>query len=90
MTTPYWNSTQWADCGVNVGHAVYGDIHIHPPAPADRPRGVRHATTSPVSATRHAAVRSALNAFVRACERAVAALSSAGLMRPERRNDDID
>lgn len=84
------DGTQWADYGVNVGHTVNGGIHFHAPAPADGPSRPRHGTASPVSAKRHAALRSALFALARACARAGAALSSADLIRATRRSDDID
>ncbi|ANH94492.1 hypothetical protein A8713_27655 [Streptomyces sp. SAT1] len=90
MTAPYWDGIQWAGFGVNVGHGMYGDIHIHPSIPANgRPHG-RRRTLSPISAARHAEVRSALVTLVQACERAVAALSSTGLSRPEGRSEDHD
>lgn len=97
MTAPYKDSlrpegsgNQWADYGVNVGNDVYGDIHIHPPTQAGGPSWPWPETASPVSVTRHEALRSALAGLVRACEQAVAALASAGLTGPERRSDDID
>ncbi|MEV0446230.1 hypothetical protein AB0I84_43170 [Streptomyces spectabilis] len=83
MTAPYkaetrleGDNTQWADYGVNVGHAMYGDIHIHPPAlPADGPPRFRPQVASAISATRHTAARSALIAMVRACERTAEVLA---------------
>ncbi|KQX50817.1 MULTISPECIES: hypothetical protein [unclassified Streptomyces] len=81
---------QWADFGVNVGHAVYGDIHIHPAAPADLPARTRTAPPGRRAEPGHASVRAAVVDLVRACERAVAALSSAALTRWEGRDDDID
>ncbi|MGP3925244.1 hypothetical protein [Streptomyces sp. 8N616] len=87
MTAPYktppWRErgdSQWADYGVNVGHAVYGGIHFHPPAsPAARSRR-RNGTAHPARVTWHAAVRSALTDFARACGRAAAALA---YLRPD-------
>ncbi|MFH8218361.1 hypothetical protein ACH4C2_04100 [Streptomyces sp. NPDC018057] len=75
---------------MNVGHGMYGDIHIHPPVPADGRHHDRRRTLSPISAARHAEVRSALISLVHACERAVAALSSTGLPWPEGRSEDHD
>ncbi|MEV0258592.1 hypothetical protein AB0H82_30560 [Streptomyces sp. NPDC050732] len=71
------NASQWLDYGVNVGHTVNGDIHIHPPASADGPLRFRPRAANPISATRYIEVRSALAALTGACERAAAALSSA-------------
>lgn len=64
--------SQWADYGVNVGHAVYGDIHVHPPT-AWSMRW--NATVRPTHTTWHVAVRSALTDLTRACGRAAAALA---------------
>ncbi|WP_059008628.1 hypothetical protein [Streptomyces specialis] len=82
MTAPYKASLrlegdgiQWADYGVNVGHDLYGDIHIHPPTPPDGLSRPRRETASPVSETRQAAALSALFALLSACEQAAAALS---------------
>ncbi|MFJ4677870.1 hypothetical protein [Kitasatospora sp. NPDC088783] len=71
-------AAQWADYGVNVGHAVYGDIHIHPIAAAVGPPGHRPDATGPAWAVRRAALGTAFRSFARACERAAAALSSIG------------
>ncbi|MER5525750.1 hypothetical protein ABT075_14230 [Streptomyces sp. NPDC002677] len=72
--------SQWADYGVNVGHAVYGGIHFHPAAsPAARLRR-RNGTAYPARMTWHAAVRSALTDLARACGRAAAALA---YLRPD-------
>ncbi|MGA5358392.1 hypothetical protein [Streptomyces purpurascens] len=87
MTAPYqapsWRErgdSQWADYGVNVGHAVYGGIHFHPPAsPAARSRR-RNGAAHPARMTRHAAVRSALTDLARACGRVAAALAH---LRPD-------
>lgn len=87
MTAPYktppWRErgdSQWADYGVNVGHAVYGGIHFHPPAsPAGRSHR-RNGTAHPARVTWHVAVRSALTAFARACGRAADALA---YLRPD-------
>jgi hypothetical protein len=64
--------SQWADYGVNVGHAVYGDIHVHPPTAWSRRR---NATARPAHTTWHVAVRSALTDLTRACGRAAIALA---------------
>lgn len=84
MTAPHkappWRErgdSQWADYGVNVGHAVYGGIHFHPPA-ARSPR--RNGTAHPAGSTWHAAVRAALTDLARACDRAAAALAQ---LRPD-------
>lgn len=63
---------------MNVGHAVYGGIHFHPPATRSRHR---NGTTHPARRTRYAAVRSALTDLAHACGRAAAAL--AYLVRPD-------
>lgn len=83
MTAPYkashWrerSDSQWADYGVNVGHAVYGGIHLHSPASS---RGRRGSAVLP-RMTRHAAVRSALTDLAHACRRAAATLS---YLRPD-------
>lgn len=76
MTAPHqtrsWRErgdSQWADYGVNVGHAVYGGIHFHPPAsPAARSR------------LRNGTAQSALTDLARACERVAAALAH---LRPD-------
>ncbi|MET8565233.1 hypothetical protein ABZV75_33505 [Streptomyces flaveolus] len=88
MTAPYkappWREqgdSQWADYGVNVGHAVYGGIHFHPPASAAGPSRRRNGTAHPARMTRHAAVRSALTDLARACGRAAAALA---YLRPDK------
>ncbi|MEU2669344.1 hypothetical protein ABZ622_10780 [Streptomyces sp. NPDC007164] len=71
---------QWADYGVNVGHAVYGGIHFHPPAsPAARLRR-GSGTAHPAGTTWHVAVRSALAALAHTCGRAAAALT---YLRPD-------
>jgi len=97
VTAPYKASlrfkgdhTQWADCGVNVGHTVNGGVHFHLPFPVDVPSQPWSEAASRVPVMRHEAARSALFALVRACERAVAALLSADLIGPERRSDDIE
>ncbi len=86
MTVPYkapaWREpgdSQWADYGVNVGHAVYGGIHFHAPA---SPVGSRHRspTVHPARTRWHVAVRSALTDLARACGRAAAALA---YLRPD-------
>ncbi|TGZ14248.1 hypothetical protein DV517_57310 [Streptomyces sp. S816] len=87
---PGGDSTQWADYGVNVGHNVYGGIHVHPPFPSAGPPRLRPGAAGPLSKRRHAALRSALTALADACEEAAAALSHIGLMGPERRSDDHD
>ncbi|MCX4849655.1 hypothetical protein [Streptomyces sp. NBC_00893] len=87
MTAPYKAPSrreqvdgQWADYGVNVGHAVYGDIHLHPPAsPAARFRR-RSGTAHSAGATWHVAVRSALAVLAHTCGRAAAALT---YLRPD-------
>ncbi|OON72447.1 hypothetical protein B1H18_29905 [Streptomyces tsukubensis] len=71
--------SQWADYGVNVGHAVYGGIHFHSPAPAAWFRlgsGAGH----PAGTTWHVAMRSALAALAHTCGRAAAALT---YLRPD-------
>lgn len=62
VTAPYkaalrldGDGTQRADYGVNVGHDVHGDIHVHPAAPAAGPYRFRTETASPISVHRHAA-----------------------------------
>lgn len=70
---------QWAHYGVNVGHAIYGDIHLHPPASAAG-RSRRRDEAHPVPVTWHAAARSALIGLARACDRAAAALA---YLRPD-------
>lgn len=87
MTAPHqtrsWRErgdSQWADYGVNVGHAVYGGIHFHPPAsPAARSRR-RNGTAQSARLTWHTALRSALTDLARACERVAAALAH---LRPD-------
>lgn len=87
MTAPYkaspWHErgdNQRADYGVNVGHAVYGGIHFHPPAsPAARSRR-RNGTAHPARTTRYAAFRSALTELAHACGRVAAALA---YLRPD-------
>lgn len=87
MTAPYkapsWRERgdgQWADYGVNVGHAVYGGIHIHPPtSPAARFRR-GNGTAHPAGTTWHVAVRSALLALAQSCGRAATALT---YLRPD-------
>ncbi|GGZ01651.1 hypothetical protein GCM10010385_59060 [Streptomyces geysiriensis] len=82
MTAPYeappWRErgdSQWADYGVNVGHAVYGGIHFHQPATSS-PR--RNGTAHRARVTWQAAVLSALTDLARACGRAAAALAFLG------------
>ena len=41
------DSTQWADYGVNVGHNVYGGIHVHPPFPSAGPPPPRPGAARP-------------------------------------------
>lgn len=77
---PTWRERgagQWADYGVNVGHAVYGGIHFHPPA---TPSPHRNGTARRARTTWHAAVLSALADLARACDRAAAALA---YLRPD-------
>lgn len=82
MTAPYktppWRKRadgQWTDYGVNVGHAVYGGIHFHPPVlPAARFRRGSGAAYS-ASATWLVAVRSALAALTRTSSRAATAMT---------------
>ncbi|GAB3108827.1 hypothetical protein GCM10027160_07240 [Streptomyces calidiresistens] len=66
--------SQWADYGVNVGHAVYGDIHFHPPVSSAARSRRQNGTAYTARMTRHAAVRSALTGLVHVCGRAAAAL----------------
>lgn len=77
---PPWRErgdSQWADYGVNVGHAVYGGVHFHPPAtPSPRRNGMEHRARM----TWQVAVRSALTDLARACGRAAAALA---YLRPD-------
>ncbi|WP_405850757.1 hypothetical protein OG211_36580 [Streptomyces niveus] len=84
MTAPYettaWRErgeSQWADYGVNVGHAVYGGIHFHSPAPRS---GRRNWQAHPARMKRHAVLLSALTDLARACGRAAATLDN---LRPE-------
>lgn len=80
---PPWRErgdSQWADYGVNVGHAVYGDVHFHPPVSLAVPSRRRNGWAHPTRMTWHAAVRSALTDLARACGRAAAALA---YLRPE-------
>ncbi|WP_217213834.1 hypothetical protein [Streptomyces sp. AC550_RSS872] len=86
MTAPYkappWRergNNQWADYGVNVGHAVYGGIHFHPPA-STAARSRRRNGTAQLARTRHEAFRSALVELARACGRVAAALA---YLRPD-------
>ncbi len=77
---PHWRDrgdSQWADYGVNVGHAVYGGIHFHPPAPWPRRR---NDMARPARKTWHAAAQSALTDLARVCHRAAAALD---YLRPD-------
>lgn len=79
--TPPWRErgdSQWADYGVNVGHAVYGGIHFHPPA---TPSPRRNGTAPRARMTWQTAVLSALTELARACGRAAAALTN---LRPEK------
>ncbi|MDB1090139.1 hypothetical protein PJ985_21520 [Streptomyces sp. ACA25] len=87
MTAPYkaplWREvgdSQWADYGVNVGHAVYGDIHFHPPASSAARSRRRNTTSHSARMAWHAAVRSALTELARVCGRAAAALA---YLRPD-------
>jgi hypothetical protein len=87
VTAPYkalpWRErgdSQRADYGVNVGHAVYGGIHFHPPASPAAWSRHRNGTAHPASMTRHAALRSVLTDLARACGRAAAALA---YLRPD-------
>ncbi|BAJ26631.1 MULTISPECIES: hypothetical protein [Kitasatospora] len=71
---------QWLEHGVNVGHAVYGGIHIHSaPVPA-APSGRYPAPALPVPlpTLRTAELRSALHRLSLACAHAAQALSTAG------------
>ncbi len=84
MTAPYkvpaWGErgdSQWADYGVNVGHAVYGGIHFHPPA---APSSRRNEEADRACPTWHVAAWSALTNLARACGRAAASLA---YLRPE-------
>ncbi|WP_380282020.1 hypothetical protein [Kitasatospora purpeofusca] len=79
-----------ADIGVNVGHNMYGDIHLHSPAAAAGPPQFRSKAVSPISMKSHAAVRSAMTALWVACQRAAAVLSYVDLLGSERRSDDLD
>jgi hypothetical protein len=75
---PPWceqSDSQWADYGVNVGHAVYGGIHFHSPASSAAGSRHRDGTAHPTRRTRQAAVRSALTDLARACGQAAAALA---------------
>lgn len=88
MTAPYpaplWQErgdSQWADYGVNIGHAVYGDVHFHPPASSAARSRRRNGTARSARMARHAAVRSALTELARVCDRAAAALA---YFRPDR------
>lgn len=72
--------SQWADFGVNVGHAVYGGIHFHSPASTTARSRPRNGTTNPARTTRHAAVSSALADLARAFGRAATALAC---LRPD-------
>ncbi|WP_030464627.1 hypothetical protein [Kitasatospora sp. NRRL B-11411] len=69
---------QYAGYGVNVGHAVYGDVHIHTVASVAGPERHRPEAAAPIPAPRNAALRAAVRSLVRACERTAAALSSIG------------
>jgi hypothetical protein len=87
MTAPHeappWRErgdSQWADYGVNVGHAVYGGIHFHPPASPATPSPRRNRTAHRARMTWQAAVWSALTDLARACGRAAAALA---YLRPD-------
>ncbi|MFE7839410.1 hypothetical protein ACFU53_26155 [Streptomyces sp. NPDC057474] len=87
MTAPHeappWRErgeSQWADYGVNVGHAVYGGIHFHPPAAPAAWSLRRNGTAHPARTTWHTAVRPALIGLARACDRAAAALAH---LRPD-------
>ncbi|MGB8939737.1 MAG: hypothetical protein WCD21_05780 [Streptomyces sp.] len=77
---PPWRErgdNQWADYGVNVGHAVYGGVHFYPPAsPSLRWNGTAHRART----TWHAAVGAALTDLARACGRVAAALA---YLRPD-------
>ncbi|PWG14182.1 hypothetical protein DF268_08095 [Streptomyces sp. V2] len=78
---PLWrerSDSQWADYGVNVGHAVYGGIHFHPPASSDTWSGRRNTTTNRIRATWHVKVRSALTDLAGVCARTATALTHLG------------
>ncbi|MEU9482418.1 hypothetical protein AB0D83_01880 [Streptomyces decoyicus] len=92
MTAPYeaspWHErgdSQSADYGVNVGHAVYGGIHFHSPAPQAAPSRRRGGTAHLARMARHAAALSALTDLARACSRAAAALS---YLRPDEAGEE--
>ncbi|WP_335980551.1 hypothetical protein [Streptomyces sp. CA2R106] len=66
---------QWAEYGVNVGHAVYGGIHIHPPiapGPSSRPVGGMPYLGR---VARHRKFLTTLADFAQVCRRAVRAMS---------------
>ncbi|GFE19218.1 hypothetical protein Sgleb_72650 [Streptomyces glebosus] len=65
---------------MNVGHAVYGGIHFHPPAPQAAPSRRRGGKAHLARMTRHADVLLALTDLARACLRAATALS---YLRPD-------
>ncbi|GAA2111760.1 hypothetical protein GCM10009759_54040 [Kitasatospora saccharophila] len=71
---------QWLEHGVNVGHAVYGGIHIHSTPATAAPPGRRPTPALPVPlpVLRTAGLRSALQRLSLACARAAQALSTAG------------
>lgn len=82
MTAPHkappWRErgdNQWADYGVNVGHAVYGGIHFHPPASTAARSRRRNHTAQLARMTQHEALRSALVDLACACGRVAAALA---------------
>lgn len=71
---------QWADYGVNVGHAVYGGIHFHPPASTAARSRRQNGTAHLARMTQHKALRSALTDLAHACGRVAAALA---YLRPD-------
>lgn len=82
MTAPYeapaWRKRvdgQWADYGVNVGHAVYGGIHFHPPVSPAAWFRRENVPAYSASTTWHVAVRSALVALTHTCSRAATAMT---------------
>ncbi|NED35621.1 hypothetical protein [Streptomyces sp. SID8499] len=87
MTAPYkaphWRESgdiQWADYGVNVGHAVYGGIHFHPAAAQTASARGRRGTTHPARMVHYVDLRSALFDLARACQEVAAALA---YLRPD-------
>lgn len=85
---PDEGAAQWVDYGVNVGRNVIGDIHIHTVRSSAEPALFPSRSTSALPVLRPAAFRSALVVLGRVCERAASALSSTGLLGPERRSNE--